>query len=117
MQRALDSILNYRKFDFHHIFNHEFIGEMGIYTSNQSCCRIAHPNINDIRANVLLANRCEGMAQTICCFICKQFFHNIVDFNGVYTIELRIVQEIYAQYKIRSEVQRLHFLSCDGGYE
>ena len=72
--------LRQRKFHHLHLFVHEVIREVRIYLSDESVGTIAHPNINDIRANVLLANRCEGMAQTIRRFICKQFFHNIIDF-------------------------------------
>lgn len=65
MQRALDSILNHRKFDFHHIFNHKFIGEMRIYLSDKSMRSIVHPDIDNIRANVLMANGCKSMAKII----------------------------------------------------
>ena len=61
MQRALDSILNHRKFYFHHIFNHEFIGKVRVYSSNQSCRGIAHPNIYDIGTNVLLTSCRKGV--------------------------------------------------------
>ena len=44
---------------------HEVIGEVCIDSSNQSFRAVAHPNINDIRANVLLTCRSECMTQIV----------------------------------------------------
>ena len=44
-----------------HLRAHKLIGEMRIYAPNQSLWRIAHPDINDIRTNVLLASRGKCM--------------------------------------------------------
>ena len=53
------------KHDFIHFRFHELIGEVRIYSADQSFRTIAHPNINDIRTNVLLTNGCESMAQKV----------------------------------------------------
>ena len=74
------SRLRQREFHHLHLFVHEVIREVRIHLSNKSVRAISHPKINNVRANVLLAYCCESMTQTICRFICKQFFHNIIDF-------------------------------------
>ena len=56
------SRLRQRKFHHLHLFVHEVIREVCIYLSDESVRAITHPNINDIRANVLLANRCKSMS-------------------------------------------------------
>jgi hypothetical protein len=52
------------KWKFHqvHLLAHKLVGEVRIYSSNESIGAVTHPNINDIRANVLLAYRCERMS-------------------------------------------------------
>lgn len=40
---------------------------MRIYSSYQSFRAVAHPNIHNVRANVLHASRCKDMAQVILC--------------------------------------------------
>lgn len=42
-----------------HLRAHKLIGKVGIYLSNEPLRTITHPNIHDIRANVLLVYRCE----------------------------------------------------------
>ena len=48
-----------------HLLNHKLVGEMCIYSSYQSFRAVAHPNIHNVRANVLLANSCKRMAQEV----------------------------------------------------
>jgi len=53
------SFLGLCKLYFQHIFEHELIGEMCIYFSDQSSRRVAHPNIYDVRTNILLTYGCK----------------------------------------------------------
>ena len=45
--------------------------------------RIAHPDIHNVGADVLLADRGERMAQAVSRFSREQIFHYIVDFQAV----------------------------------
>ena len=53
---------NRREYDHIHLLAHKLIWEMCVYLSYESLWTIAHPNVYDIRANVLLADGSKSMS-------------------------------------------------------
>ena len=55
----------YRENNGVHLLPHEIVREMRIYTTDQSLRTVSHPDVHDVRADVLLADRRECMPQGV----------------------------------------------------
>lgn len=70
--------------DLLHLFIQEFVGEMGIDLSDQPFGAVAHPDVHDIGADVLLAHGGKRVAEIILrdCFVLHDPLENAVEAVG-----------------------------------
>lgn len=55
----------YRKNNGVHLCQHEVVGEVCINPTDQPFRTVSHPDVHDVRADVLLADRCKRVAEII----------------------------------------------------
>ncbi len=53
------------KYDLLHLFAHEFVGKVGIDPTDQPFGAVAHPDVHDVRADILLADGGKRVAKVI----------------------------------------------------
>lgn len=53
------------KYDLLHLFAHEFVGKVGIDPTDQPFGAVAHPDVHDVRADILLADGGKRVAKII----------------------------------------------------
>ena len=72
--KRLDLLLFFlcNKDNFTHLFFHKLVVKMGVDPADKPLRAVAHPYVNDIGADILLAYCSKCMAQTVCCQLVRK---------------------------------------------